>query len=383
MKPFDRSFLVTCIFGTALAMSATVAFSQDTPPAPKVSVAAAYMEEITTDTMFIARGEALDKVDIVARVDGFVEEVAVADGASVEEGDLLFQIEAGTYQATLDAREADKETSIANLRLSEIELDRKTKLFEREAGTEADRDIAIANNQVAQANILIADAAIDLAKLDVSYTQIAAPFKGRIGRIIPSVGELVGPTTGPLVTLIRTSPIYVEFSLTEKQLINITNAAVEAGRGEAETGSAFDVYAVLPNGSEMEEIGRFAFVDNRVDPATGSIQVRVKFENERGLISDGSFLQVRIEAAKPTNVLLIPQAAIQRDQRGDFVLVVGSEQNVEQRYITTGRQVEAAIVVEDGLVAGEAVIVEGLQRVRPGAAVDPVAAGTSTTTEGH
>lgn len=383
MKPSGRSLLSTCILGAVLSFTAPSAFAQETPPAPKVSVAAAYTQEIIADTVFIARGEALDKVDIVARVSGFVEDVAVSDGASIAEGDLLFQIEPGTYQATLHAREADKETAIANLRLSEIELDRKTQLYERDAGTEADKDIATANNQVAQANILIADAAIDLAKLDLSYTQISAPFEGRIGRIVPSVGELVSPTTGPLVTLIRTSPIYVEFSLTEKQLVTIMNQTDKSATRAEKNEKELNVYAILPDGSEMDEIGRMAFIDNRVDPETGSILVRVKYENERGFISDGSFLQVRIEAAEPKNALMIPQSAIQRDQRGDFVLVVGAQQNVEQRYITTGRQVESAIVVEDGLQEGEAVIVEGLQRVRPGATVDPVVSGTPTSTEGQ
>ncbi|MEM8580586.1 MAG: efflux RND transporter periplasmic adaptor subunit, partial [Pseudomonadota bacterium] len=136
------------------------------------------------------------------------------------------------------------------------------------------------------------------------------------------------------------------------------------------------VYAILPNGDELAEPGRIVFVDNRIDPTTGTITVRAEFPNERELIIDGSFLNVRIEAAEPTPVLLIPQASVQRDQRGDFVLVVGQQQTVEQRYVTLGRQVETAVVVVDGMREGETVIVEGLQRVRPGVPVDAVLAGT-------
>jgi membrane fusion protein (multidrug efflux system) len=134
----------------------------------------------------------------------------------------------------------------------------------------------------------------------------------------------------------------------------------------------------LPNGTELDEIGRVVFADNRMDPATGTITVRAEFANERGLIIDGSFLTVRIQDIEPTTVLLIPQAAVQRDQRGEFVLVVGQQRTVEQRYVKLGRQVETAVVVTDGMREGETVIVEGLQRVRPGVQVDAVLAGTAT-----
>lgn len=363
--------------------SAGSSFAQETPPAPKVSVAAAYSDEITADVKFIGRGSAIDKVDIMARVTGFLEDVTVEDGAPVKEGDILFHIESGNYDATLSAREADKLSAIANLKLSEIELERKTELFRRQAGTEADRDIAQANNQVAQAQVEIADAAIDLAKLDVSYTSVVAPFDGRIGSTNASIGELVGPATAPLVTLVRISPMYVEFSLSEKQLANISEKYGSEEKNVANNPATPDVYVTLANGTELEEAGRLVFADNRIDPATGTIKVRAQFDNKLGLILDGSYMSLRIEETEPTKVVLIPQAAVQRDQRGDFVLVVGAEQNVEQRYVTLGRQVEIAVVVEDGLREGETVIVEGLQRVRPGVSVDAVLAGSSPEAEGN
>lgn len=363
--------------GAALALTGAAVTAQEDAPSPKVSIAAAYMDELIDQVIFIGRGEAIDKVDIVARVSGFLEEIAVNDGDEAKTGDVLFRIEKETYEATLAAREADKAQAEANLKLSEVELERKTKLFERGAGTEADRDIALANNQVAQAQVQSAEAAIRLAQLDVSYTEVIAPFDGRVGRTEVSVGELVGPASGPLLTLIRVAPVFVEFSLTEKQLISVMEN-FEASVGEvANNPKAPQVFVILPNETELEEAGRIVFADNRIDPATGTITVRAEFENARGLIIDGSFLKVRIEDTEPRQALMIPQAAVQRDQRGDFVLVVSAQQTVEQRYVTLGRQVETAVVVEDGMREGEAIIVEGLQRVRPGVTVDAVLAGTA------
>lgn len=364
--------IVSLIF---VSLSVIAAPAQEAQ-APKVSIAAAYTDELLEQVIFIGRGEAVDKVDIVARVSGFLEEILVKNGQAVKKGDVLFRIEDETYLATLGARQADLEQAHANQDLAAVELERKSELFERDVGTEADRDVAFANNEVAKAQVNIAKAAIELAELDVAYTEVKAPFDGHIGRIQVSAGELVGPTTTPLVNLVRNAPIYVEFSLTEKQLITVMENYQTSVAGVANNPQTPDVFVILPNGNELEESGRVVFSDNRVDPSTGSITLRAEFANERGLIIDGSFLNVRIQATEPVQVLMIPQAAVQRDQRGDFVLVVNAQQLVEQRYVTLGRQVEAAIVVEEGMREGEAVIVEGLQRVRPGVAVDAVVAGT-------
>ncbi|PSL17294.1 efflux RND transporter periplasmic adaptor subunit [Shimia abyssi] len=361
-----------------LLLSQQMAFAQEEAPAPKVSVAAAYTQELIDQVSYIGRGEAIDKVDIVARVSGYLEEIHVNDGDVVKMGDVLFQIEPDTYEANLAARQADLAQAEASLNLTEVELERKTELFERDVGTEADRDVAFANNQVAIANVKIAKAAIDLAQLDVDYTTVHAPFEGRVGRSSVSVGELVGPNTQPLINLVRIAPIYVEFSVTERQLINVMKEFQASVSELAHNPQAPEVHVILPNGDELDEIGKIVFADNRIDPTTGTLTIRAQFPNERGMIVDGSFLTVRIEATQPSEVLMIPQAAVQRDQRGEFVLVVGQQGTVEQRYITTGRQVETAIEVVDGMREGEAVIVEGLQRVRPGVTVDAVLAGTAT-----
>lgn len=363
--------------GIVAAMLAApgLACAQSGQPAPKVSVAAAYSQEITDTAVFIGRAEAIDQVDIVARVSGFLKETAVNDGAAVQDGDLLFRIEPDLYQATLDARRADLDRASANQELARLELARKEELLARGSVPVSERDVARANKLVADAAVKSANAAIRSAELDLGYTEIHAPFSGRVGRIGVSEGDIVGPGGAPLVTLVRESPVYVTFSLSEKQFIEIIQTVGAQPDNRPQDGTGPQVSVALPNGTMLEETGQIAFADNRIDPATGTVTVRAQFTNADRLLVDGAFLSVHIAALAPVTRTLIPQAAIQRDQRGDFALVVNENQMVEQRYIQTGDQIETAIVVTEGLQPGEAVIVEGLQRVRPGVAVTAVLAG--------
>ncbi|NRB34552.1 MAG: efflux RND transporter periplasmic adaptor subunit [Rhodobacteraceae bacterium] len=355
-------------------MLAVAALSAQEVAAPKVAISAAYTADIVDEVEFIGRGEAVDKVELVARVSGFIQNVDAADGSTVKQGDVLYRIEPDEYEAAVAAAVASVDRAKAELELASIELNRTRELFERGTTPESQFDLARANEQVAKAQLASAQSALRQAELNLSYTQVTAPFDGRIGRSIASIGELVGPTSGSLVNVVSISPIYVSFSLSEKNLLDIMEAMEREVINNENLDLAPPVFARLPNGIVLEEEGEIVFMDNRVDPATGTISVRAVFQNEREMIFDGSFLNVIIRSPVPRSALLIPQAAVQRDQRGDFVLVVNSEQLVEQRYVELGVNEGAQVTVLDGLVEGESVIVEGLQRVRPGVAVDAVLA---------
>lgn len=372
-----KTVLFMGLFLTALAIGFTAKAQQATPASPKVLIAAAYSEEITLETTFVGRGEASAKTDLVAQVTGTVKEITVEDGTSVTEGQVIYRIDPDSYAAAVAAEEASVKRAEANLKLAHIERDRKQQLLDRGAIAESELDIAVANAEVADADMGAAKAALQSAELDLERTEIRAPFDGRIGKSDISLGTVVGPSTGALSTLVRQSPMYVTFSLSEPQLLRVLER-LDAGMTELiENDNTPNVFVSLPSGTMLEEPGKIVFLDNRIDPSTGTISVRAEFENTRQMILDGSFVSVVIEALEPTLSVLIPQNAVQRDQRGDFVLVVTDQQLVEQRYVVLGAQIETAVIVADGLRSGESVIVEGLQKVRPGVEVDAVLAGTA------
>ncbi len=377
--PTSFAGLVKSIWNVAfctLLITSASANAQEAAPPPKVTIAAAYTEEIVREATFVGRGEASAATDLVARVTGIITEIVVGDGASVKEGDVILRIEPDTYAAEVAAQKAAVLRAEANVKLAEIELVRKTALVQRETVAQSELDIAQANASVAEADLAAAKAALTEAELNLQRTEIKAPFDGRIGRNNVSLGALVSPSTGPLVTVVQETPMYVTFSLSEPQLLSILERLDRGIDDLIQGDQSPNVFVKLPNGTLLDEPGSVVFLDNRIDPATGTISLRAEFENAQRVILDGGFVSVVIEELEPTLSVLIPQNAVQRDQRGDFVLVVTDQQLVEQRYVTLGPFEGTAVIVADGLREGESVITEGLQRVRPGVSVDAVLAGT-------
>jgi membrane fusion protein (multidrug efflux system) len=339
---------------------------------PTVSVMGVTSKEIVRTSAFIGTVEAVNDVDLIARVDGFLQETLVKDGARVSAGDVLFRIEAEKFAAAKAGALADLAQSESNLALAAIDLERDTKLLASETIAQSRFDATKAANDAQTAVVEAMGANLRQAELNLTYTEIAAPFEGRIGKTNFSVGDVVGPSGGPLTSLVQVSPVYVNFSLSEREFFDAIARTDGQARKALNRENSPPVRLNLPNDEAFDETGWLVFADNRVNPATGTIALRAQFDNARGFLVPGTFVNVEIDSKQAATRLLIPQAAVQRDQKGDFVLVVGADSLVEQRHITTGQQVETDFIVEDGLQEGESVIVEGLQRVRPGVPVKAI-----------
>lgn len=378
---FSRPVLRTCaglgpLLGIALVLSGCSDDSKkkaETPPPPSVSVAAAHNKEINQSTNFVGQIAAVDQVGLLARVSGFLEKKAVKDGAVVKQGDLLFTIEKQQYQAALEKAQADLASAKADAALKAADEKRDKDLFEKGHVSEAAYEATQAQKQQADASVQAADAAVKEADLNLSYTDISAPFPGQIGKTTFSVGEVVGPSSGALANLVRLDPVYVNFSVSESQYLNAvkTHGIDPTDLDPSKTPA---VTLTLPNGETYGETGQIVFIDNQVDPKTGTISFRAEFKNADSRLISGTYVTVIIAAPQKTKALLIPQAAVQRDQKGPFVLVVNAQETVENRPIDLGDTVGTDYIVKSGLQEGERVIVQGLQKVRPGVPVNAVLA---------
>jgi len=349
----------------------------ETPP-PTVTVAGVTAREITDLSRFVGTVEPVDRAEIVARVEGFLAERLVEDGARVEQDQPLFRIQPDQYEAALAQAKADLAETEANLALAEIELERDAKLLKSNTIAQSRYDATKATRDATAALVAARRAQVRQAELNLGYTEIASPFAGRIGRIAYAAGEVVGPGKGSLAVLVRMRPIEVAFSVSERAYLDvIRRIGGEEGLvlDEIRAEDSPTVTLLLPGGERYPETGAVSFIDNAVDPRTGTIAVRARFENARGLLAPGIYATVEIEQRESVRRLTVPQTAVQRDQKGDFVLVVGPDGLVKQRHVTLGRQTGTDFIVEDGLQEGESVITEGLQRVRPGTPVETVQAG--------
>lgn len=340
-------------------------------PPPSVSVAAAVTKDIRQSARFVGQIEAVDNVNLIARVSGFLASKNVDDGATVQTGQLLFTIERAPYEAALASAKADAARAAADAALKAADLERDADLFQKGHVSKAKFEATKAAKEQADAAVAAANAATTQAKLNLGYTDITAPFSGQLGKSAFSVGDVVGPSTGPIARLVRTAPVYVNFAISEKDYL-------EAVRGDRPAEDVADkknlpgIHLILPTGKRFEEDGEIVFIDNAVDPNTGTISVRGRFANQSRILIAGAFVEVVVEAPVAMSEIVIPQAAIQRDQRGPFVLVVGAQETVEQRYVELGQQVDLDFVVKSGLQEGERVITLGLQKVRPGVPVNAV-----------
>lgn len=369
----DLRRFVTITLAALLALLASAGCGSPAPPPepPPPAVQVAPVEEATINTAYrmVGRTLAVESVDLVARVPGFLERRTFEEGSDVERGQLLFEIERAPYTAAAASAEAGVATAEATLANARQYLKRLQSVQEG-AVAAADLDAAKAAEREAQAGLKAARARLDSARVDLGYTLIKAPISGRIDRAAVTEGNLVGPDTGVLATIVRLDPMYVTFTASERDVLNVRQEALEQGAALP----TFVPTLELANGRKYEAPGEVNFVDNRVDPTTGTLTIRATFPNPDLLLLPGQFVTVTAERQQPRQVLLVPQKAVQQDQAGPSVMVVDAANKVEERRVILGERHETGWVVEKGLEAGERVIVEGLQKARPGAVVAPTAA---------
>lgn len=335
------------------------------PPPPAVVVVPAREATIEEQVQFIGRVAAVHRVDLQARVQGFLKERKFTEGQQVQAGELLYLIEPEQYQAVVRQREADLVKAVADEQNARTQLARNLDLLKQKNVSQASVDELQAKESIAKASIAQAQAALDAAKLDLDYTRIIAPVSGRIGFSKYSVGNLVGPTSGTLATIVSSDPIYVQFPVTQRDVLESRRDIEEMGGDPARV----TVLARLPDDSLYDQKGKLDFIDVTTERGTDTVTVRAVFPNPKGVLVDGQYVGVVFQDDKPVKGIVVPQSALQVDQQGNFVLIVTPEHQVEVRRIETGPTVGADVVVRQGLAAGELVITEGIQKVRAGMVV--------------
>ncbi|MEM0907225.1 MAG: efflux RND transporter periplasmic adaptor subunit [Pseudomonadota bacterium] len=350
------------------------ALAQGAAPLPGVGFVVAQERDVTPSVDFVGRIEAVSKVDLRARVTGFLEEQKFEDGASVEKGELLYVIEQPPFAAAVKQAQANLAAAKATAENAAIALTRAEELLKRETVAQVTVDDRGAEKRVADASVLQSEAALDEANITYSYTEIIAPIAGQIGRSSVKPGNLVSPDSGVLTTLVQQDPVYVIFNVTERMALTVRRALAQSDEDFGAVTEAVKIRLRLSDGTMYDEVGSIDFSDVQVNPGTDTIVFRGVVPNPDGILVDQQFIVAVVETAEPERRVVIPEAALSVDQRGRFVLVVNDQNEVEERFVDVGDAVEGGVAVTSGLDAGAKVIVDGLMKVRPGMKVDAVPA---------
>jgi membrane fusion protein (multidrug efflux system) len=353
------------LFSACILLSGCEAVAAQGAPPPAVTVTPVVSREVTATGDFIGRVVAIDKVDVVARISGFINERNFTEGQQVKTGDLLFSIEPDTYKAAVDQQTANLAKAKATEVNANLQLQRGQDLVRNQNIPQSEVDQRAANAQAAHADVMQAQALLEQARINLGYTEIRSPVDGRIGLANFTVGNLVSPSSGPLATIVSQDPIYVTFQASEADIIEYKHRIAAS----ADKNPHVTIHIKLPDGTVYPHPGRTNLLDVQVQPDTDTVLVRAQLPNPEGMLIPGGIVGVITERGAPQASLIVPQSAVQLDQAGRYVMVVGADKKVELRRITTGVEQGRDIVVSAGLKEGELVIVEGIQKVHPGQVV--------------
>jgi len=338
-------------------------------PPPGVVVVPAGMQALSDRQVYVGQAVAYDQVDLVARVEGFLRQRNFAEGSKVKKGDLLFLIEQDNYRALLAAAKAKLNQARVAVRDADFEYNRHKLLLAQDANSKREFEVAETTKFTAEAKQAEAEANLETAQINLDYTEVRAPFDGRMGMAKFSVGNLVGPASGNLARIVRTDLVKIDFYVSEALIAAHIRTKVIVNQRD----NAVVPRLILPDGHRYERPGTLEALDNQVKTNTGSIMVRAVFPNPDGLIIPGMYVKVVLASKQQTPTVVIPLAALQEDQAGSFVMVVDAGKTVHTRHVKLGEsQTDADTAVLSGLQAGETVIVDGLQKVRDGMTVTPI-----------
>jgi len=350
------------------------------PPPPGVTVAQPVQREIIDHDEYVGRFIAVDSVEIRARVSGYLEKIHFTDGQLVKEGALLFTIDKRPFQIALDQAKANLQRARADFAFAESDLERASALVRDKTITQQVFDQRTQTKRATEATVAAQEAAVRQAELDLQFTELRAPVSGRIGDRRVSVGNLVaGGTAGSttlLATIVSTDPVRFEFTFDEASYLRYERLARLAGKSAkkddiAVRGGSTPVRLKLIDEKDFVHVGRMDFVNNVIDPNTGTIRGRATFANASGMFTPGMFARLQVPGSPPYQALLIPDEAIGSEQARKFVYVVRPDDTVAQKYVELGPLFEGSRVIRSGVEASDRVVVEGLMRVRPGAKVTP------------
>jgi RND family efflux transporter MFP subunit len=369
-----HSRLAACTAAAALA-AMLAACGQDNryvaPPPPKVTVALPAQQTVTRYLEATGYTAAVNTTNLVARVQGFLQEINYKDGDQVKEGATLFTIEPEPYKLKLEQAQAAEAGAEATLKQAEADYERQVDLASRQVATKVALDNATANRDTAQARLKQAQVETKQAAINLGYTQVKAPFDGIVTARLVSLGELVG-ANGPthLATIVQTAPIYVNFNISEQEVLNVRADMRRLGITQAElTRYPIEVGLQIDEGYPYR--GTLDYVSPTIDRATGTLAVRAILPNPDQVLVPGYFVRVRVGAPDEQKSLLVPDAALGSDQGGRYLLVVNKDNEVEQRKVTIGPKVGELRVIDGGLKGDDRVVVAGVLRAIPGQKVDP------------
>lgn len=346
--------VLLCLWGLTSTSSA-----QQQSAVPVATVPAA-LQPITNTSEFVGRIEAIQRVEVRARVTGFLQDVLFEEGAQVNEGDVLYRIERDTFEAAVQQAQGALYEAQGKFTNATAQRARTEELARTATASRALLDERIGNEKEAQGQVVIADANLKAANVNLGYTDIVAPITGEVGRSKYTKGNVIGPDSGPLTVIVSRDPIYVTFPVSQRVFLMVQEQAARKAMQQA-----LNVRIRFSDGTTYDKTGKINFVDVTVDRATDTVLVRATLPNPNGTLIDGQLVRVAVEAEKPVEKVVIPQSALIADQQGTYVFLVVDGKAVVRR-VKLGGESGPNAIVDDGLKGGEQVVVQGMESLRAG-----------------